>query len=148
MKRGKWYISEFWFFRFLKYSFICLPEVLVASCGIFLVVYGLTVVALLRISCSVACGILALWPEIQPTSPELHGAFLTTGPWEKSVDLLFCYLSRCKKVRKRLNLKVCHDCSFNCEMHKKLRKYFLVFKNFYLIQHKVTSVTIYVSTFL
>ena len=38
------------------------------------------IVAACGLSCSVGCGILVPQPGIEPTSPELQGGFLTTGP--------------------------------------------------------------------
>ena len=49
-----------------------LRQVLVASLGIF--------VAVRRLSCPVACGILVPQQGVQPMSPALEGRFLTTGP--------------------------------------------------------------------
>ena len=43
------------------------------------------VVAMHRLSCSVACGILVPQPGIKPSSPALKGGFLTTGPPRKSL---------------------------------------------------------------
>ena len=37
-----------------------------------------------RLICSMACGLLLPWPEIEPMSPALQGRFLTTGPPGKS----------------------------------------------------------------
>ena len=37
-----------------------------------------------RCSCSKACGILVLWPMMEPKSPALEGRFLTTIPPGKS----------------------------------------------------------------
>ena len=50
---------------------------------------GLVVVAF-RLSCSVACGILVLWPGIESASPALVGGFLTTGPPGES-HFYFCF---------------------------------------------------------
>ena len=47
-----------------------------------------SVVAMCRLSCSVACGILVPWPGIEPASPALQGRFFTTGPWGKSFSPL------------------------------------------------------------
>ena len=44
-----------------------------------------SVVAVLRLSCLAACGILVPWLGIDPVSPALHGGFLTTGTPEKSL---------------------------------------------------------------
>ena len=44
-----------------------------------------SVVAMLGLSCLAACGILVPWLGIEPTSPALHGGFLTTGTPEKSL---------------------------------------------------------------
>ena len=41
----------------------------------------------LGLSCPTACGILALHPEIKPTSLVLQGGFLTTGPPGESLSL-------------------------------------------------------------
>ena len=41
-------------------------------------------VAVRRLSCSKACGILVPQPEIEPVSPALKGRFLTAGPPGKS----------------------------------------------------------------
>ena len=41
------------------------------------------------LSCSVACGILVLGPGIEPMFLALPGGFLTTGPPEKSLGLIF-----------------------------------------------------------
>ena len=38
-----------------------------------------------------ACGILALWPGIEPTTPALEGKVLTTGLPGKSPELLLFY---------------------------------------------------------
>ena len=43
-------------------------------------------------SCPAACGILAPWPGIEPTSPALEGGFLTTAPPRKSWHLLIFLL--------------------------------------------------------
>ena len=41
------------------------------------------------LSCPTACGILVPQPGIEPSSPELEGGFLTTGPPGKSPYLSF-----------------------------------------------------------
>ena len=43
------------------------------------------------LSCSVACGILAPQPGIEPMSPELQSRFSTTGPPGKSQLCAFNY---------------------------------------------------------
>ena len=39
-----------------------------------------TLVAAHGVSCCAACGILVPWQKVEPTSPALHGGFLTTEP--------------------------------------------------------------------
>ena len=66
------------FFQTLEtYLFIQLCWVLVAACGIFFTVVQ-------RLSCSVAYGILVLWPQIKLTSRALQCRFWTTAPLGKS----------------------------------------------------------------
>ena len=53
-----------------------------------------------RLSCPAACGILVLWPGIEPASPGLQDGFLTTGPPGKSLPVfsergLLAYLKNC-----------------------------------------------------
>ena len=71
------------FFCLLKklfiYIFIWLHWILVAACGVFIMIRGP--------SCPVAHGIFVPQPRTEPTSPALEGGFLTTGPLGKS---LFC----------------------------------------------------------
>ena len=43
-----------------------------------------SVVAVLKLSCPAACGILPPWPWIEPASPAMEGGFLSTGPPGKS----------------------------------------------------------------
>ena len=86
------------FILFLSlYAFVWLVSVV--ACGISIVAWGVSLwsrgspVLLLRISSSrlsryIACGILVPQPRIKPSSPLLHGGFLTPGPPEKS---LFCF---------------------------------------------------------
>ena len=47
-----------------------------------------SVVVACRLSCPAACGILAPWSGVEPTSPALEGEFLTTGPPGKSLIYL------------------------------------------------------------
>ena len=70
---------------FLKYLFIWLPWVLVAACGVFVVSCSIFclwhtgfLVVVLGLHCSMACGIVVLWPGIKPISPALQSGFLTT----------------------------------------------------------------------
>ena len=94
--------------------FIWLPQVLVATFGIFVAVLGFlsscdalaledtgSVVAVCRLSCLVACGILVPRPGIEPESPALEGGFLTTGPPGKSLPYKFLLLKKpyCYKVK-------------------------------------------------
>ena len=85
--------------------------VLIAACGLFIVVYGLSLVAVWwllllwhmdspvvahRLSCSEASGTLVPWPRIEPMSSALEGGFLTTGPLGKFLILIincFTFLS-------------------------------------------------------
>ena len=48
-----------------------------------------SVVAMRRIGCSSACGILALQPKIEPALSALEGIFLAIGPLEKSREAFF-----------------------------------------------------------
>ena len=50
-----------------------------------------SVVEMCGISCSSACGILALQPKIEPAFSALEGRFLTTGPLEKSREAFFFF---------------------------------------------------------
>ena len=43
-----------------------------------------SLVGVQRLSCPRACGILLLWPGMEPMSPALKGRLLTTGPLGKS----------------------------------------------------------------
>ena len=52
-----------------------------------------SVVEMCGISCSSACGILALQPKIEPAFSALEGRFLTTGPLEKSREAFFFFLN-------------------------------------------------------
>ena len=70
-------------FFFKKYLFIWLHCVLVALCKIFCC-HAQTLVAAPGLSFLTACGILVLQLGITPSSPALHGRFLTTGLPEKS----------------------------------------------------------------
>ena len=59
---------------------------------LFLVValeYMGSVVAMLRLSCPLSCGILVPWPGMEPVSPTLQGRFSITGPPEKSPGRYF-----------------------------------------------------------
>ena len=51
-----------------------------------------SVVEVLRLSCSMACGILVLQLGIEPMSPALAGGFLTTGPPGKTSKIIFVIL--------------------------------------------------------
>ena len=42
-----------------------------------------------RLRCSVSCGVLVPWQEIEPKSSALQGRFLTTAPLGKSLHLCF-----------------------------------------------------------
>ena len=89
------------------WSLSCSTQNLVASYGIFLFGTGtfhwgtrpLRWVDLgfeaLRLSFSLACGILVSRPEIEPMCPALRGGFLTTGPAGKSPDLDFNLIFYC-----------------------------------------------------
>ena len=48
-----------------------------------------SVVAVHRLSCPAACGILVPRPGIEPASPAQEGGFLTTGPPGKSPTKTF-----------------------------------------------------------
>ena len=71
----QWKTSCFLFFSFL-FSKFGLHWFFVAGC----------LITVLRLSCSVACGILVPQPEIEPKFPTLEGAFLTTAPPGKFLD--------------------------------------------------------------
>ena len=58
---------------------------LLSYCGFYAPDHMGSVVAVLRLSCLAACGILVPWLGIEPASPALHGGFLTTGTPEKSL---------------------------------------------------------------
>ena len=47
-----------------------------------------SVVEACGLSFSMGCGILVLWPEIEPAAPALQGGFLTTGTQGKSLPIL------------------------------------------------------------
>ena len=47
-----------------------------------------SVLKVLGLSCSLACGILVSWPGIKPASPTLEGRFFTTGPPGKSPKVI------------------------------------------------------------
>ena len=68
---------------------LCVDSLVVAcgfssSCGVWVQKCTGSVVALCRLSCSVARGILVPRPRIEPTFPALQGGFLTPGPPGKS----------------------------------------------------------------
>ena len=67
----------FFFFKCV-HLFIWLLRVLVATCRIFVTVYGFLLLWC-RVSRPVECGILVPQPRIKPMSPALEGGFLTTG---------------------------------------------------------------------
>ena len=48
-----------------------------------------------RLSRSAACGILNPWQGIKPMSPALEDGFLTTGPLEKSLMIMFELQNSC-----------------------------------------------------
>ena len=64
-----------------------LREVLAAARGLWLRCSG-SVLAVQRLSCSAACGVLVPSREIKPTSPASKGGFLITGPPGKSQVLV------------------------------------------------------------
>ena len=74
-------LSQFW---------VCL---ILAALGLHCSAWASLVVAH-RHSCLEACGILVPQLGIKPTSPELEGGFLTTGPPGKSLSQFF-FLSFC-----------------------------------------------------
>lgn len=88
--------SSFSIFLTFMYVFIWLPQVLVVSCGIFpcgvrtLAVVQASVVAMRRLSCSMARGTLALRSGIEPVFPASQGRSLTTGPPGKSQPRSSC----------------------------------------------------------
>ena len=60
---------------------------LLSSCGTRAPEYVGSVVAVCRLSCPVACGILVPGPGIESASPALEGGFSTTGPPGQSLIL-------------------------------------------------------------
>ena len=64
-------------------------QVLAAACRIVHCATWASLVVVYRLSCPKACGILFPQPGIKPTSLELEGEFLTTGPPGKSHSLMF-----------------------------------------------------------
>ena len=80
---------EFWFFL-KKYLFGCMAHgIFIISCRILTLWLTDSLVAMLRLSCSAACGIYVPRPGIEPVSPALQGGFLTTGPPGKSLTQPF-----------------------------------------------------------
>ena len=97
------------------YLFVRLRQVLAAACrtfcspgALYLRLAG-SALALLGLSCSMACGISVFCPEIEPRYPVLQGGFLTTGLLGKSqkpfLSLLGCsflgasFLGTCEKTK-------------------------------------------------
>ena len=54
-----------------------------------------SVVIALKLSCSVACGILVPLPGIEPMFPALEGRFLTPGPPGKPPGMCYYFLKVC-----------------------------------------------------
>ena len=73
----------------MQLFFLWLHWVLVAAGRIFVAATGFSLVAVHRLSCPGACGILVPPPEIEPMSPALEGGFLTTGPPGKALNATF-----------------------------------------------------------
>ena len=63
--------------------------VLVVARGIFRLWPTDSLVVVLRLSFSKACGILVPWPGIEPVSPALQSGFLTAGLLRKPLSLFF-----------------------------------------------------------
>ena len=99
-------------------TFLCLFGCFGSYLQYFIAPHGIFL-ALRSLSFSVARGILAHWPGIEPESSTLQGRFLTTGPPRKSPD---CYLN--------------HDggsclCACMC-VHVRRKKGVESFRNFFL----------------
>ena len=56
-----------------------------SSCGVWAPEHADSVIAVLGLSCSRACGVLVPWPEIKLTSLALESGLLTPGPLGKSL---------------------------------------------------------------
>ena len=92
-------ILSFWNFGVKTIHFVCFCLLghirsQLQYAGSFIVLHGLlslwhTGLGACGLSCPKACGILVSQPGIKPTSLELEGEFLTTGPPGKSQSLTF-----------------------------------------------------------
>ena len=95
----------------LVYLVFCLHWLFVAGCRLLLLgspgsrVHGLSaysvcvsLVVAYGLSCPMTCGILVLWPGVEPMSPALEGTFLATGPPGQSLFFFFqvLLLFQCK----------------------------------------------------
>lgn len=78
--------------------------------------------------------------SLKSTSMGLYISWKLANDINRSFDVLFCWLTRCKKVMEkqkwcRLTLKMCHDCSlYIVRSIKKLRKCFSGSWSYHLIQ--------------
>ena len=88
-----WEFREFWL-CFLIFTWRCwvlvgADRILAACCRIFVFWHVGSVVSVLRLSCSMACGISVLLPGIEFVSLVLQGEFLTSRPPGKSQEFRF-----------------------------------------------------------
>ena len=98
------WVYKYLFSHCFQSFLLSLHWVLIAAFGLFVVVCGLSLVAVWwllllwhmdspvvahRLSCSEASGTLVPWPRIEPMSSALEGGFLTTGPLGKFLLSVF-----------------------------------------------------------
>ena len=71
------------FIAVLEQTSLVMVHGILSSCGVWAPENVDSVIAVLRLSCPRACGILVPWPEIKLMSLALESGFLTTGPLGK-----------------------------------------------------------------
>ena len=95
-----------WFYSYLAYLFFWLCWVFVATHGLSLVVacraqtleHAGSVIAVFRLGCAAARGILVPWSRLKPASPALEGRFLITALPEKPQYLAYLWSYFCLSI--------------------------------------------------